>query len=331
MHKKLFYIWLIFLSLLNIPAIQAITGDSAIDSVYSEGIKEIKAGQLARAIELFEQVEKTAPGYKDVHEQLITGYKYLGILKYEQYKYEEAITSWKKALTFDPENEEIKAYILRSIREVKVLKNIDIDSSDYVVHQQEPKETVTDTIRIYLPDKQLAADRIVPGKRQKYSSPLTAGLTFGGSSRTDPGETVNKNGMTVSGMLSISPRFTRFGITGRYEYNRYAYNDDAIYTVDKQYLSVSGLSVSLRCRLFTWHNSSWYTFGGIGRYELTKYDNSLSTAYQFSTRNKTAYNTGIGVRFSHGFVSSGVELRYLRFSSEEISDMLFLSVGIYIG
>ncbi|MBU0982448.1 MAG: tetratricopeptide repeat protein, partial [candidate division Zixibacteria bacterium] len=79
----------------------------------ARGRNLFEAGNLERAIAVFESVDSLAPGTPSVHQLLLTAYRYLGIDYYGQSRCEEAVAVWRKALALDPENRELPRYIHR--------------------------------------------------------------------------------------------------------------------------------------------------------------------------------------------------------------------------
>lgn len=99
-----------------------------ISQAYSSGQECFEQGDLAKAIEYWETVERIYPGYMSVREYLVKAYKFVGVKYYGQNLLQEAIESWKKALSIDPDNREIKSYISRTENEILKLQELTYDS-----------------------------------------------------------------------------------------------------------------------------------------------------------------------------------------------------------
>nr|MBN2276454.1 hypothetical protein [candidate division Zixibacteria bacterium] len=95
-----------------------------VESAYRTARKMFEQGDLEKAIEKWEEVERLAPDYQSVRDYLVKAYKFVGVELYGQSRLQEAIDIWKKAALIDPENEEIKDYIKRSESEIRKLEEL---------------------------------------------------------------------------------------------------------------------------------------------------------------------------------------------------------------
>jgi len=95
---------------------------------YITAQKLFEGGDLRRAIELWEKVEKSVPDYQSVREYLVRAYRFVGIELYGQNRLEESIVYWKKAIELDSTNRELQEYIKRTESEIRKLKELSYES-----------------------------------------------------------------------------------------------------------------------------------------------------------------------------------------------------------
>jgi tetratricopeptide (TPR) repeat protein len=98
-----------------------------VDAVYKTGQELFEQGNLPKAVERWEEVERLAPDYLSVREYLVTAYKFLGVELYTQSKLEEAVGVWKKAVRLAPDSTEIASYIKRTEAEIARLEELSYD------------------------------------------------------------------------------------------------------------------------------------------------------------------------------------------------------------
>jgi len=98
-----------------------------IDKDYQTAQRLFEQGDLAKAIENWEYIEKVAPDYQSVRQYLINAYKFVGIESYSRNQRQKAIGVWEKALDLDPANQEIESYIERARKELEQLEEISYD------------------------------------------------------------------------------------------------------------------------------------------------------------------------------------------------------------
>lgn len=94
------------------------------NAAYDRGKNDFENGDLQRAIDNWEEVEKIAPGYKSVRTYLTRAYKYRGVELYGEGELEEAIDVWRKASKLDPDNDELREYIKRCESEIKKIREL---------------------------------------------------------------------------------------------------------------------------------------------------------------------------------------------------------------
>ena len=95
---------------------------------YKEARRLFEDGNLEKAIELWERIEKIAPNYQSVRQYLVKAYRFVGIELYGQNRLEESIEVWNKALDLDPFNQELIDYIKRTESEIRKLKELSYES-----------------------------------------------------------------------------------------------------------------------------------------------------------------------------------------------------------
>lgn len=93
-----------------------------VESSYQSARDAFSAGQLPRAIQLWETVERMAPDYKSVREYLVNAYKFQGVEFYGLGDLEQAIEVWEKAIVLSPANREIAGYLERTRTEKEKLR-----------------------------------------------------------------------------------------------------------------------------------------------------------------------------------------------------------------
>lgn len=104
------------------PLSEEIAGQ--VDQIYKSGQRLFEEGNLQRAVERWERVERLAPGYLSVRRYLVDAYKFLGVELYTQNDLEEAVVVWKKASDLEPDNAEIAKYIKRTKAEIARLEEL---------------------------------------------------------------------------------------------------------------------------------------------------------------------------------------------------------------
>jgi tetratricopeptide (TPR) repeat protein len=95
-----------------------------VDEIYKSGQTLFEKGDLTRAVERWQRVERLAPGYMSVRRYLVDAYKFLGVELYTQNKLEEAVGVWKKAADLAPDNADIANYIKRTEAEIERLEEL---------------------------------------------------------------------------------------------------------------------------------------------------------------------------------------------------------------
>jgi tetratricopeptide (TPR) repeat protein len=98
-----------------------------VDVIYREAQDDFAKGELQSAVELWEKVERLAPGYQSVREYLVKAYRFVGVDLYSQNKLNEAVAIWKKAVKLEPGNGEIRDFIDRTETEIRKTEELSYD------------------------------------------------------------------------------------------------------------------------------------------------------------------------------------------------------------
>ena len=98
-----------------------------VNIAYRAAQDSFERGELSRAIELWQKVERLAPDYLSVREYLIKAYKFVGVDLYSQNRLEEALAVWRKAIKLVPDNKEIIGYINRTETEIRKMDELTYD------------------------------------------------------------------------------------------------------------------------------------------------------------------------------------------------------------
>ncbi len=95
-----------------------------VETTYKSAQSFFENGDLSKAIENWERVERLAPDFQSVRAYLVKGYKFVGVELYSQNKLREAVNIWKKALSLVPSNKEINSYVTRTETEIRKLQEL---------------------------------------------------------------------------------------------------------------------------------------------------------------------------------------------------------------
>ena len=96
----------------------------ALESTYSEGLQNFEKGDFDVAVRRFQEIWVAAPDFHSVTELLTKAYLFMGMKKYSEENYEEAIVIWEKALTVDPDNSKAKRYLQKAKEEASRLSSV---------------------------------------------------------------------------------------------------------------------------------------------------------------------------------------------------------------
>jgi tetratricopeptide (TPR) repeat protein len=112
-----------------LPAGAATRGRSNVDPTvleprYNEGLRYFEKGEFDDAVRRFQEGWAIAPDFHNVTELLTKAYLFMGMQKYSEEKYEEAIVIWERALTVDPDNPKAKRYLQKAKEEASRLSSV---------------------------------------------------------------------------------------------------------------------------------------------------------------------------------------------------------------
>jgi len=115
-----------------VAQVQTSTARSSVDASvlqpkYNEGLKYFQDGDFDRAVRRLHEVWVVEPGYHNVTELLTKAYLFIGMKKYSEEKYQEAIVTWERALTVDPDNVKAKRYLRKAKEEASRLSSVEND------------------------------------------------------------------------------------------------------------------------------------------------------------------------------------------------------------
>ena len=91
---------------------------------YSEGLRYFDEGRYDEAVRRFHDIWAAAPDYHNVTALLTKTYLFMGMKKYSEENYREAIINWEKALTVDPDNPKARRYLLKARDEAGRLSKV---------------------------------------------------------------------------------------------------------------------------------------------------------------------------------------------------------------
>lgn len=114
----------------NVPVVLSENIKQEAAELYRKGQDRFESGDLVAAVSYWEQVENLASDYKSVRQYLVNAYKFLGIEFYGKNKLQDAVAVWKKAEHLQPDNDEIKTYINRTLNEINKMKELTYDSAN---------------------------------------------------------------------------------------------------------------------------------------------------------------------------------------------------------
>jgi tetratricopeptide (TPR) repeat protein len=91
---------------------------------YNEGLRYFNDGQYEEAARRFYEIWAAAPEYHNVTDLLTKTYLFIGMKKYSEENYREAIINWEKVLTVDPDNPKARRYLLKARDEAGRLSKV---------------------------------------------------------------------------------------------------------------------------------------------------------------------------------------------------------------
>jgi tetratricopeptide (TPR) repeat protein len=100
-------------------------GASMLRSKYNEGLRNFEKGDFDAAVRRLHEVWVVEPDYHNVTELLTKAYLFIGMKQYSEENYRDAIVTWERALTVDPDNVKAKRYLRKAKEEASRLSNVD--------------------------------------------------------------------------------------------------------------------------------------------------------------------------------------------------------------
>jgi tetratricopeptide (TPR) repeat protein len=97
---------------------------SLLEPKYNEGLRSFEKGDFDAAVRRFHEVWAVAPDFHNVQELLTKAYLFMGMKKYSEEKYGEAIVIWERALTVAPDNSKAKRYLQKAKEEASRLGRV---------------------------------------------------------------------------------------------------------------------------------------------------------------------------------------------------------------
>jgi tetratricopeptide (TPR) repeat protein len=107
------------------PTVRPSVDVSVIQPKYSEGLKYFEEGDFDGAVRRLHEVWIVEPGYHNVTELLTKAYLFIGMKEYSEENYQEAIITWERALTIDPDNVKAKRYLRKAKEEASRLSSVE--------------------------------------------------------------------------------------------------------------------------------------------------------------------------------------------------------------
>jgi tetratricopeptide (TPR) repeat protein len=99
------------------PEIPVISPDAI--RAYEQGKAALAAGAISRAIYILSAVVREFPSYGAARAELVQAYLLQGLDSYSNGELKAALTSWRRALAFDPGNAKIQRYVKRAESELQ--------------------------------------------------------------------------------------------------------------------------------------------------------------------------------------------------------------------
>jgi tetratricopeptide (TPR) repeat protein len=107
------------------PTVRPSADESALQLKYSEGLKYFEEGDFDRAVRRLHEVWIVEPGYHNVTELLTKTYVFIGLKSYSEERYQDAIVTWERALTVDPDNVKARRYLRKAKEEASRLSSVE--------------------------------------------------------------------------------------------------------------------------------------------------------------------------------------------------------------
>lgn len=97
---------------------------SLLEPKYNEGLRYFDKGNFDAAVRRFHEVWVVAPDFHNVQDLLTKAYLFIGMQKYSEENYEEAIVIWERALNVAPDNVKAKRYLQKAKEEASRLGRV---------------------------------------------------------------------------------------------------------------------------------------------------------------------------------------------------------------
>lgn len=324
---------LVFLVLLvSLPGSSAWCDDKgSIDENFERGRSFFESGDLSGAAALLEEVVASQPDHEQARTMLFECHRFLGIEYYGQSRYDDAIGSWRKALTLEPENKEIQSYITRCESEMKALARFEgqtysaLDSAQSpqlrpAVHVDSEYVSQPDPVVSEATDGDEAANLT---SNREFDFGLSSGIVMVTGNSHGLGR-----GMVFIGRLSYLSDEHWLGARLDGTHTRF-YKDSFGAASEPRHLGISGLSMNA---VFTARISHFATLDysvGLGIYEIIQTEPD-SEQYSSTTQKSTALGAsfGVGWRRSLGAFALAVDAMYIDHYSHLSPSLLQISIGI---
>jgi len=92
-----------------------------LEQKYNQGMKSFKNGDFEKAIRVFTEVWTADPSFHNVSDFLTKAYLFMGMRRYTEEKYVQAMDLWKKVLSIDPSNQKAIRYLKKTREEFEKL------------------------------------------------------------------------------------------------------------------------------------------------------------------------------------------------------------------
>jgi tetratricopeptide (TPR) repeat protein len=98
---------------------------STLQPIYNEGLRDFEKGDFDAAVRRLHEVWVVEPQFHNVTEILTKAYLFIGMKQYSEEDYQDAIVTWERALTVDPDNVKAKRYLMKAKEEVSRLGSVE--------------------------------------------------------------------------------------------------------------------------------------------------------------------------------------------------------------
>ncbi len=291
----------------------------------------LDAGDLVQAAKFLEEVVASEPAHQTARSMLFTCYRFAGIECYGQSRYHDAIESWRKALTIDPQNQEIKNFITRCESEMKAIARLvgdtavaEVEMPSLLVSSLAPVDSGSLSQSSVVGSKGISTDEpTIITSRRTIELGLSSGIVLGTGSSHNP-----KTAAAFMGYFSYIPEGHRLGARLDGMYSRF-FRDSHDDASAPRHLAVSGLSVRAIISSEVSRFTSVDYSAGLGVYEviLTEPADGQNLS---GTRKSSVLGIkfGLGWRKAMGAFAATVDASYTHLCSSLSPNLLQISVGL---